>query len=241
MKSSPLLLYLPSVQFAQLKALSQIQITLFRPLTEAAAPQVFAGYTESYITKEAAEQLQAKLKRMNRPVTEEEYNEMLQKVVMRSDSDPKLAIYNKKYYDYLPAESSDVIDVEQMQAEQKVSALDDDADDDDEDSVDFEPLLLDGVEEADEKEEWAKDERNSRSRRSVNAQRADDDDRHGISKRQTGEVAKIEHNVKKPTVIVIKDAITEKVHLYSYRYRPLLWLLHELRLLRAYLSESIAT
>lgn len=77
-------------------------------------PQLFAGYSESYITKKAAMELFDKMKHFNRPITEDEYNELLQKIVIKPKSDSKYSIYNKKYYDYLPTENGHVEEEEAL-------------------------------------------------------------------------------------------------------------------------------
>lgn len=72
-----------------------------------AASAAYSGYADSYITKKVAEELQEKLKRLNRPPTDDEYNALLQKLVTKPKSDPSFSIYNKKYYDYLPSEQQE--------------------------------------------------------------------------------------------------------------------------------------
>lgn len=67
----------------------------------AGPPKVLVGYADSYITKKAALELQDKLRHLNQPVTEEQYNELLQKLVTKPKADPSHPIYNKMYYDYV--------------------------------------------------------------------------------------------------------------------------------------------
>ena len=55
----------------------------------------------SYITKKAALELQEKLRHLPQPVTDEQYNELLQTVVTKPKTDP---IYNKMYYDFVEAQ-----------------------------------------------------------------------------------------------------------------------------------------
>lgn len=138
-------------------------------------PQLFAGYRESYITKKAATELFDKMKRFNRPITEDEYNELLQKIVIKPKSDPKYSIYNKKYYDYLPTESIDGEDeelgkmmVEKSRKKKKKTVLKAIREE-----MDFKSLPMD--------DQLWQGERSHRSKRSPN-----EEDNHGIGKRQAG-------------------------------------------------------
>lgn len=58
---------------------------------------------------------------MQQPVTEEQYNELLQKLVTKPKEDPSHPIYNKMYYDYLPSEAKET-------PQQTDTAADDDDD-----------------------------------------------------------------------------------------------------------------
>ena len=58
----------------------------------------------SYITKKAALELQEKLRHLPQPVTDEQYNELLQTVVTKPKTDPSHPIYNKMYYDFVEAQ-----------------------------------------------------------------------------------------------------------------------------------------
>lgn len=66
---------------------------------------VLVGYSDSYITKKAAEDLQEKLRQLHHRVTDEEYNALLQQFVSKPKSDPSHPIFDKMYYDYLPSET----------------------------------------------------------------------------------------------------------------------------------------
>lgn len=72
-----------------------------------APPKVLAGYADTYITKKAALELQDRLRHLHQPVTDEQYNEMLQKLVTKPKADPSHPVYSKVYYDYLPSETKE--------------------------------------------------------------------------------------------------------------------------------------
>ncbi|XP_037051278.1 uncharacterized protein LOC119085108 isoform X2 [Bradysia coprophila] len=67
-------------------------------------PQLFAAYHESYITKAAAKDFRKKIRSHKKPITEQDYNDLLQEIVLKPIDKPKNDIYEKKYFDYLPAE-----------------------------------------------------------------------------------------------------------------------------------------
>lgn len=67
-------------------------------------PQLFAAYHESYITKAAAKDFRKKIRSHKKPITEQDYNDLLQDIILKPIDKPKNDIYEKKYFDYLPAE-----------------------------------------------------------------------------------------------------------------------------------------
>lgn len=76
--------------------------------TKASAPaKVLVGYADTYITKKAALELQDKLQHLHQPVTDEQYDEMLQKLVTKPKADPSVPVFSKVYYDYLPSETKE--------------------------------------------------------------------------------------------------------------------------------------
>lgn len=65
---------------------------------------MFAGYHESYITKDAAEMLRLRMrqnKANHRTDQSSDYDDLLQEITVQK---PKQDIYDKRYYDYLPAD-----------------------------------------------------------------------------------------------------------------------------------------
>lgn len=70
---------------------------------------MYAEYHESFITKEAAEEMRLHLRNSKKTDNDEEdYDEMLQELLQKSKGkDHKKPIYEKKYFDYLPSEEAE--------------------------------------------------------------------------------------------------------------------------------------
>ena len=70
---------------------------------------MYAEYHESFITKEAAEEMRLRLRDSKKSdADEEDYDEVLQELLQKSrGKDHKKAIYDKKYFDYLPSEEAE--------------------------------------------------------------------------------------------------------------------------------------
>lgn len=70
-------------------------------------PQRYAAYHESYITEDAARKLRHKMSsKHEQPYTQKDYEDLLQDILLEPVDKPNGgdAIYDKKYFDYLPAE-----------------------------------------------------------------------------------------------------------------------------------------
>lgn len=62
--------------------------------------KLFAGYRESYITRDAANKFRQRIREHKKPYTDRDYDDLLHDITVK----PKRIIYDKKYFDYLPAE-----------------------------------------------------------------------------------------------------------------------------------------
>lgn len=79
-------------------------ISVETPLKQEEAQTLFAKYHESYITKEAAHKLKHKLRSSKkRPITDEDYDDMVQGIIFKSKQKSMPHYQEKKYFDDLPS------------------------------------------------------------------------------------------------------------------------------------------
>lgn len=77
----------------------------FLTKTDTTHHQLFAKYRESYITKDGAKKFHHRVKTHKKPYTDKDYDDFLQDIdVKTTNLKRKNLIYDKKYFDYLPAE-----------------------------------------------------------------------------------------------------------------------------------------
>jgi hypothetical protein len=67
--------------------------------------QLFAHYRESYITKEAAKEFRQRVRSHKKPYSDTDYDDLIQEIEFKPKHKKASSdIYDKKYFDYLPAE-----------------------------------------------------------------------------------------------------------------------------------------
>lgn len=70
--------------------------------------ELFAAYRESYITKDAAKKFSKKIRAHKKPFDDKDYEDLLQEIVVIPSEKIGNKMYEKRYFDYQPAERSDV-------------------------------------------------------------------------------------------------------------------------------------
>jgi hypothetical protein len=66
--------------------------------------KIFAAYRESYITKNDAKKFRQRIKNHKKPYMDKDYEDLIQEIHFKPKQQPKQAMYEKKYFDYLPAD-----------------------------------------------------------------------------------------------------------------------------------------
>lgn len=77
---------------------------------ETQEPQLYAAYHETYITEDAAKKFRHKMNSHKIPYTRKDYDDLLDDIILKPIHKPNTVvdIYDKKYFDYLPAEEMNV-------------------------------------------------------------------------------------------------------------------------------------
>lgn len=70
--------------------------------------ELFAAYRESYITKDAAKKFSKNIRSHKKPLDDKDYEDLLQEIVVIPSEKVGNKMYEKRYFDYQPAERTDV-------------------------------------------------------------------------------------------------------------------------------------